>query len=66
MWNDNATNFRGADIALRQLLRQAVLNWGRIEGVLAQEGIGWRFIPPTAPHLGGLWEVGVKSAKRHL
>lgn len=66
MWSDNATNFRGADLALRQLLHDAELDWSRIEGSLAQEGIRWRFIPPTAPHFGGLWEAGVKSAKRHL
>ncbi|GFX55405.1 integrase catalytic domain-containing protein [Trichonephila clavipes] len=31
-----------------------------------EEGIEWNFIPPSAPHMGGLWEAGIKSVKYHL
>ncbi|GFV26694.1 integrase catalytic domain-containing protein [Trichonephila clavipes] len=31
-----------------------------------EEGIEWNFISPRAPHMGGLWEAGIKSVKYHL
>ena len=30
---------------------------------LADRHLEWKFIPPGAPHMGGIWEAGVKSVK---
>ena len=30
------------------------------------QSLKWHFIPAGAPHMGGLWKVGVKSVKSHL
>ncbi|XP_018374037.1 PREDICTED: uncharacterized protein LOC108768190, partial [Trachymyrmex cornetzi] len=34
--------------------------------MMAVERIKWYFISPRAPHMGGIWEATVKSAKFHL
>lgn len=59
IFSDNGTNFVGVQKELDSYIKAAVPQ-------LAQDGIEWRFNPPSAPHFGGLWESAVKSAKYHL
>ncbi|KAH0947006.1 hypothetical protein HN011_007602 [Eciton burchellii] len=65
MYSDNGTNFHGADRELRISL-QAMRTDSILQANLANDGVQWHFIPPAAPHFGGLWEAGVKSFKFHL
>ncbi|XP_075157895.1 uncharacterized protein LOC142231162 [Haematobia irritans] len=62
--SDNGTTFIGASKVLAkefiQTSRQAVTS------NYAHQNVTWHFIPPGAPHMGGLWEAGVKSFKLHF
>ncbi|KYQ57720.1 hypothetical protein ALC60_03312 [Trachymyrmex zeteki] len=38
----------------------------KLDNLLKEDFIEWHFIPPHAPHFGGIWEAAVKSTKLHL
>ncbi|XP_041564840.1 uncharacterized protein LOC121467484 [Drosophila elegans] len=65
IWSDNATNFVGAKRELAELkeLFLSEPHTASISSSCLANGIDWKFIPPRAPHFGGLWEAAVKSAK---
>lgn len=65
MHSDNGTTFVGADKELKQAYYQALQNPDFLNRT-AVDNTEWKFIPPHAPHFGGLWEAGVKSVKYHL
>ncbi|XP_024876999.1 uncharacterized protein LOC112457916 [Temnothorax curvispinosus] len=67
LYSDNATNFVGTNRELKEVYQFAQAQAkGRIGEVLSNENIEWKFIPPSLPHMGGLWEAGVKAYKHHL
>ncbi|XP_037942534.1 uncharacterized protein LOC119675408 [Teleopsis dalmanni] len=65
IYSDNATNFVGAKNQLAELEESIYSNEGQeaIISACSTTGINFHFIPPRAPHFGGLWEASVKSAK---
>ncbi|XP_052755580.1 uncharacterized protein LOC128201751 [Galleria mellonella] len=58
--SDNGTSFVGANRELRALYSEAMSDFA------AGEMIKWKFIPPSAPFMGGSWERLVKSVKTAL
>lgn len=68
IYSDNGTNFVGANNELKNLsvLFQTDKHKNIISKFAIENEIKWKFIPPRSPHVGGLWEAGVKSFKYHL
>ncbi|XP_075153596.1 uncharacterized protein LOC142227128 [Haematobia irritans] len=67
MFSDNGTNFVGASRALRSDFRNFLRNTSsEIVQSYSNNGLNWHFNPAGAPHMGGLWEAGVKSFKHHF
>lgn len=60
---DNGKNFVGASNELNRLLKE---NERSVSDYASKEGITFKFSPAYAPHFGGIWEAGVKTAKYHL
>lgn len=65
VYSDNGTTFVGADKELTSAYQAAVRN-PKLQGLTATDNIKWHFIPPSAPHFGGLWEAGIRSVKHHI
>ncbi|XP_039447364.1 uncharacterized protein LOC120426643 [Culex pipiens pallens] len=65
IWSDNGTNFVGADRQMQEFFETDEFKQ-QAAHFAANIGVKWTFIPPSAPHMGGLWEAAVKSAKTHL
>ena len=65
IYSDNGTNFVGAEKELKKIIFEEE-STERISKFAVQQGINFHFIPPCSPHMGGIWEAGVKSMKFHL
>lgn len=63
IFSDNGRNFVAACREISEFLKCRADD---IASFSAEEGIKFKFQPAYAPHFGGLWEAGVKSAKFHL
>ncbi|KYN22468.1 hypothetical protein ALC57_05137 [Trachymyrmex cornetzi] len=68
IYSDNGTNFVGANNELKELcaLFNSQTHRDVVDRFAGEQRIIWHFIPPRAPHFGGIWEAMVKLFKHHL
>lgn len=65
LYSDNGTNLTGAAEKLRRIFQDLMKDPKTLQ-FAEKTKINFHFIPPQAPHHGGLWERAVRSAKHHL
>lgn len=65
-YSDNGKTFVGANKQLKELEDLFAEENSNLMQYMTNNNTKWHFIPPRAPHFGGLWEAAVKSAKTHL
>ncbi|XP_046388550.1 uncharacterized protein LOC124157664 [Ischnura elegans] len=69
LYSDCGTNFVGASTQLKRTIKNFYSSPETQEAIsyfATENCINFHFIPPAAPHQGGLWERAVKSAKTLL
>ncbi|XP_078384040.1 uncharacterized protein LOC144666486 [Oculina patagonica] len=62
--SDNGTNFVGARRELREALNE--MDQKEITEQLRQQNVDWKFNPPAASHMGGVWERQIRTTRRIL
>ncbi|XP_062700764.1 uncharacterized protein LOC115269619 [Aedes albopictus] len=60
VYTDNGTCFLGAS---RELKEEIQKRNGALASTFTSATTSWKFIPPAAPHMGGIWERLVRSVK---
>ena len=66
LYSDNGSNFVGAANHEAQKLKVFLKSsdfQSKVIGKLAERNMDFHFIPARSPHMGGLWEINVKSVK---
>lgn len=61
MWSDNGTNFTAAEKELKENLIK--LNKQHVENEMLKQNINWHWNPPSAPHMGGVFERLIRVVK---
>lgn len=64
--SDRGTNFVGANNYLKEVNQFLLDHQFILKEEFRRQNIHWQFNPPASPHMGGLFEAAVKSAKNLL
>jgi len=62
VYSDNGTNFVGGQAEMKRA--QECISESTVKKYAAVHGISWYFNPPTASHMGGVWERMVRTVRR--
>lgn len=64
IYSDNGTNFCAGE----KEIRTSINDWNQraINEFLRQRNITWKFNPPSASHMGGVWERLIRSIRKIL
>ena len=64
VFSDNGTNFTGGKSELSQSLK--ALDRNKINSYCIKKEVNWSFNPPSASHMGGIWERMIRSIRKVL
>ncbi|KAH8272186.1 hypothetical protein KR018_009130, partial [Drosophila ironensis] len=56
----------GTSRVLAELSQEFERQKGALQEMAAEKGVVWEFIPPRAPHFGGLWEAALSELKQQF
>lgn len=62
VFSDNGSNIVGGEKEMRRAIK--AIDFVRVKDYAVELNIEWHFIPPSAPHMGGIWERMVGVIKR--
>ena len=65
VYSDNETNFIGGEKELREAIERLGES-KQTEGFFLSRKIKWHFNPPTASHMGGVWERQIRTCRKVL
>ena len=64
LWSDNGTNFVGAKEEINKSLQEVCSKL--VKSYATKQNIEWSFNPPTASHMGGVWERMIRTVRKVL